>query len=66
MSRKNLYPDLAELIAKEVPCVIATVTETKASTPQKPGSSAIFTVKGLSQGIIGGGQIERAVCRSRL
>lgn len=61
INRKNLYIDLAELIGQKIPCVIATVGETYGSTPQKPGSSAIFTAKGLILGTVGGGQVEHAV-----
>lgn len=61
ISRKNLYIDLAELIGQNIPCVIATVGETDGSTPQKPGSSAIFTARGLMFGTVGGGQVEHNI-----
>ncbi len=61
ISRKNLYLDLAELLGQNISCVIATVGETDGSTPQKSGSSAIFTAKGLIYGTVGGGQVEHAI-----
>lgn len=41
--------------------VLATVTGTHGSTPQKPGSSALFGVKGLLAGTVGGGIVEGKV-----
>ncbi len=41
--------------------VIATLISTRGSTPQKPGSSAIFDSKGLVYGTIGGGVLEGRV-----
>jgi len=61
ITRKNIYIDLAELIDQKNSCVIATVVETDGSTPQKPGSSAIFAARGLIQGTVGGGQVEHAI-----
>jgi len=58
---KNIYlkiplnkPDLSDL-------VLATVTRTEGSTPQKPGSSALFSRSGLVAGTIGGGVLEGKV-----
>lgn len=61
LSRKNLYIDLEELLLKNKSCVFATVAETHGSTPQKPGSSAIFGESGLMEGTVGGGLVEHAV-----
>ncbi|MFW6257833.1 MAG: XdhC family protein, partial [Prolixibacteraceae bacterium] len=58
---QNQYFKLTELLARKQPCVLATVTETFGSTPQKPGSSAIFNKKGLLDGTVGGGLIEHQV-----
>jgi xanthine dehydrogenase accessory factor len=41
--------------------VLATVTGTRGSTPQKPGSSALFDSGGLLAGTIGGGIVEGKV-----
>jgi xanthine dehydrogenase accessory factor len=41
--------------------VLATVTRSKGSTPQKPGSSALFGVNGLITGTVGGGIVEGQV-----
>jgi len=38
--------------------VLATITSALGSTPQKPGSSAIFVNKGLVTGTVGGGIVE--------
>lgn len=40
---------------------LATVVETKGSTPQKQGSSALFGSKGLISGTVGGGILEAKV-----
>lgn len=55
---QNLYPELYELTDQAIPCVFATVINSMGSTPQKPGSSAIFNKEGLITGTIGGGRIE--------
>jgi len=41
--------------------VLATVTRTHGSTPQKPGSSALFDRNGLISGTVGGGVVEGRV-----
>ncbi|TFG40964.1 MAG: XdhC/CoxI family protein, partial [Bacteroidia bacterium] len=58
---KNIYlqiplnkPDIPDL-------AIATVIRTEGSTPQKPGSSAIFNRSGLVAGTVGGGVLEGKV-----
>jgi xanthine dehydrogenase accessory factor len=62
---KNIYLQLADDVLKH-PMVLATVTRTEGSTPQKPGSSAIFSEKGLLSGTIGGGVVEGKVQFSSL
>ncbi len=47
-------PDISDL-------VLATVTKTTGSTPQKPGSSALFNRAGLVRGTVGGGVLEGKV-----
>jgi xanthine dehydrogenase accessory factor len=58
---KNIYlqiplnsPEISEM-------VLATVTGAEGSTPQKPGSSALFTSSGLIAGTVGGGVMEGRV-----
>jgi len=41
--------------------VLATVTGTVGSTPQKPGSSALFSNGSLKTGTVGGGVVEAKV-----
>ncbi|MCF6332964.1 MAG: XdhC family protein [Draconibacterium sp.] len=60
-NKKNIYFELSELIRKKIPCVLSTVTKTGGSTPQKPGSSAIFGQNGLLAGTIGGGAVELTI-----
>jgi xanthine dehydrogenase accessory factor len=58
---KRIYLQLLEFIRKNKPCVLATVTGSQGSTPQKPGSSAIFDKKMLLAGTVGGGAVELSV-----
>lgn len=58
---KNIYLQILDLHSSCSPLVLATVTGTKGSTPQKPGSSAIFGVNGLISGTVGGGIVEGKV-----
>ncbi len=55
---KNIHRQLLEHIQSGEPIALATVVKTTGSTPQKPGSSALFGEKGLIAGTIGGGQLE--------
>ena len=58
---KRIYLQLLDFIRNNKPCVLTTVTSTQGSTPQKPGSSAIFDKKGLLAGTVGGGAVELSV-----
>lgn len=58
---KYIYYQLLDLIRENQPCVLATVTNSQGSTPQKPGCSAIFSKKGLLFGTVGGGAVELAI-----
>ena len=60
----HLYTDLFFHLQKGKPCVLATVTSVLGSTPQIPGSSAIFGKKGLLTGTIGGGATEHEVAQT--
>ena len=58
---KNIYLQLLDHLSGNSNLVLATVTRTRGSTPQKPGSSAIFGSDGLISGTIGGGVVEGRV-----
>jgi xanthine dehydrogenase accessory factor len=58
---KNIYLEIPLNIPDISDIVLATVTNTEGSTPQKPGSSAIFSKKGLIAGTVGGGILEGKV-----
>jgi xanthine dehydrogenase accessory factor len=58
---KSIYQQIEEGISQNKDLVLATVTRTEGSTPQKPGSSAIFSHTGLISGTIGGGVVEGRV-----
>jgi len=58
---KHIYFQLPEIIREKKPCVLATVTGTHGSTPQKPGFSAIFGKDKLLAGTVGGGVIELTI-----
>jgi xanthine dehydrogenase accessory factor len=58
---KNIYLQILELQSKKSPLVLATVTSAHGSTPQKPGSSALFNGDGLITGTVGGGIVEGSV-----
>jgi xanthine dehydrogenase accessory factor len=54
---KNIYLQSLDSESDNFP-VLATVARSEGSTPQKPGSSAIFNQKGLLSGTVGGGVVE--------
>jgi xanthine dehydrogenase accessory factor len=58
---KNLYLQFLDNQSDISSLVLATVTGTSGSTPQKPGSSALFDEKGLFSGTVGGGVVEGRV-----
>ncbi|HEB35282.1 hypothetical protein LCGC14_0530070 [marine sediment metagenome] len=55
---KNIFVHLLEEMKKRKPLVLATIVETKGSTPQVPGASAIFSSERLLDGTLGGGLLE--------
>jgi xanthine dehydrogenase accessory factor len=59
---KNIYLQLLDHHLGS-PLILATVTRTTGSTPQKPGSSALFGKKGLISGTVGGGVVEGRVAK---
>lgn len=58
---KNIYLEIGDKENTYNSLVLATVTRTEGSTPQKPGSSALFSEKGLLCGTVGGGVVEGRV-----
>ena len=58
---KNIYLQLLDHMHNNSRLVLATVTAVQGSTPQKPGSSALFDSKGLISGTVGGGIVEGKV-----
>lgn len=58
---KNIYLQLLDHKSDSALIVLATVTRTHGSTPQKPGSSALFNRSGLISGTVGGGVVEGRV-----
>jgi len=58
---KNIYLQFLDHQSNKSPMVLATVTRTHGSAPQKPGSSALFGKKGLISGTVGGGVVEGRV-----
>ena len=57
----NIYFQLLDIKTDDFPMVLATVTKSVGSTPQKPGSSALFNRNGLLTGTVGGGVLEGEV-----
>lgn len=55
---KNIYLQFLDHQSGNSHLVIATVTRARGSTPQKPGSSALFGENGLVAGTVGGGVVE--------
>lgn len=55
---KNIYLQLFEYQTDKSSPVLATVIRTKGSSPQKPGSSALYNEEGLLAGTVGGGVVE--------
>ncbi len=59
----SIYEKLLEIIETNEPCILSTVCETQGSTPQKQGSSALITKKGLIAGTVGGGVVESEIIK---
>jgi len=58
---RSIYQSILEQIRSGSKTVLATVVNTAGSTPQKPGSSALFNENGLLAGTVGGGMLEAEV-----
>lgn len=54
----NIYRYFLSELKKGKPLALTTIIETKGSSPQVPGSSAIFSSQGLVEGTVGGGLLE--------
>jgi xanthine dehydrogenase accessory factor len=66
---RNIRHLLLHLIHSGANLVLATVVRASGSTPQRPGSSALFGKQGLLAGTVGGGHLENEVgqiCESAL
>lgn len=61
LSRKYTYPGLVKRIQQKESFILATVVDCHGSSPQKPGSSAVFNAKELLEGTIGGGLVENTI-----
>ena len=55
---KNIFAHLDQKLKEKLPLALATIIETKGSTPQVTGASALFSSKGLLVGTLGGGILE--------
>jgi xanthine dehydrogenase accessory factor len=55
---KKIYAELAERLKRNETVALATIIETKGSTPQVSGASALFSPAGLVAGTLGGGWVE--------
>jgi xanthine dehydrogenase accessory factor len=58
---KSIHRQILEHLRSGSKLVLATLVRTSGSTPQKPGSSALFGEKGLIAGTVGGGVLEGEV-----
>jgi xanthine dehydrogenase accessory factor len=58
---KNIYLQITEPEQQSQGLVLATVTSSRGSTPQKPGCSALFVQNTLIAGTVGGGIVESKV-----
>jgi xanthine dehydrogenase accessory factor len=63
---KNIYLRLLNELERESPLALATIVDTKGSTPQIPGASALFSAGGLLTGTLGGGALEADAQRRTL
>lgn len=63
---KSIYLQIPDLLYPDSNLVLATVTGSYGSTPQKPGSSALFRSDGIIAGTVGGGIVEGKVQRIAL
>ena len=55
---KNLYSGVDRWLERRESLALSTIVETRGSTPQVAGASALFSRKGLVSGTLGGGIVE--------
>jgi len=55
---RSIYARLLRRLEEKKPFALATIIETRGSTPQMPGASAVFSSGGLLAGTLGGGLLE--------
>lgn len=55
---RSIYACLPGIFEEKKPFALATIIETKGSTPQVTGASALFSSEGLLAGTLGGGLLE--------
>jgi len=60
---RDIHKQVLEIIRSGARCALATIVKASGSTPQKPGSSALFGEQGLLAGTVGGGLLESEVQR---
>lgn len=58
---RDIHKQILELLRTGGGCALATIVRASGSTPQKPGSSALFSEQGLKAGTVGGGLLESEV-----
>lgn len=58
---KHIHRQVLQYVRSGTKVVLATVIRSTGSTPQKPGSSALFGRQGLLAGTVGGGMLEGGV-----
>ena len=54
----DVFREAVRVLDRAEPCVLATVTRTKGSTPQKPGAKLLVRADGSGVGTLGGGCVE--------
>jgi len=57
----NIFNEIHELTAKNIPFTFCVVIDTEGSTPRKAGSKMLVLIDGAILGTIGGGSIEKQV-----
>ncbi len=58
LPQKNIFLALFKEMEKNKTLSLATIVDTKGSSPQIPGASAVFSSSGLEMGTLGGGILE--------
>lgn len=61
ISQKDLYRSISEATERGERVVVATVAQTRGSTPQQRGAKMLFFENGVVAGTVGGGCIEAEV-----